>query len=158
MRWLTTSLPFLLALSAMAGESLPPLVPEGEHFQDVRKILEDSSRGIPRTIDFSPDGKTVAVGSSDGTVRLVGIASGREARVLQGHSARVNSVAFSPDGQTLASASDDNTVRIWQVASRDKLKTLQGHSSDVLSVAFSPDGQTLASASSDATVRRWEGA
>ncbi|WP_233258642.1 WD40 repeat domain-containing protein [[Phormidium] sp. ETS-05] len=67
------------------------------------------------SISFSPDGKTLASGSSDYTVRLWDVATGRELRQLTGHTGYVYSVSFSPDGQTLASGGGDGVVRLWRV-------------------------------------------
>ena len=66
---------------------------------------------------FSPDGKTLASGSYDDTVRLWDVATGRPiGQPLTGHTGVVTSVAFSPDGKTLTSGGSDNTIRRWDVA------------------------------------------
>jgi WD40 repeat protein len=53
------------------------------------------------SVAFSPDGRTLASGSEDKTIRLWEVASGRKLRTLAGHTHWVRSVAFSPDGHTL---------------------------------------------------------
>jgi len=108
------------------------------------------------SIVFSLDGRTIASGSYDKTVRLWDVASGQEVRTLGGHKDGVNSVAFSPDGKTLASGSVDKTVKLWDVASGRELRTLSGHTGTVYSMAFSPDGKTLASAGGDKVVKLWD--
>ena len=57
------------------------------------------------SVAFSPDGRTLASGSYDETIKLWDVATGRSIATLTGHSRFVNSVAFSPDGRTLASVS-----------------------------------------------------
>jgi WD40 repeat protein len=105
-------------------------------------------------VAFSPDGKTLASGSDDNTIKLWDVATGKEQATLKGHTAWVASVAFSPDGKTLASGGD-TTVRLWDMEGKE-LATLKGHTKGVNSVAFSPDGKTLASGSQDKTIKLWD--
>ncbi len=107
-------------------------------------------------VAFSPDGRTLASGSYDETIRLWDVATGNPLRTLERHTDAVYSVAFSPDGKTLARGSYDDTIRLWDVATGNRDGTLEGHTNYVRSVAFSPDGQMLASGSDDDTIRFWD--
>ncbi|MEW6291661.1 MAG: hypothetical protein AB1545_17660, partial [Thermodesulfobacteriota bacterium] len=80
--------------------------------------------GSVSAVAFSPDGKTLASGSRDNTLRLWDVATGEARQVFTGHTGSVSAVAFSPDGKTLASGSGDNTLRLWDVAMLEKLKKL----------------------------------
>ncbi|MEH2456646.1 protein kinase domain-containing protein [Nostoc sp.] len=112
--------------------------------------------GSVHSVAFSPDGRIIASGSGDKTIKLWDVSTGREISTLQGHSSYVDSVAFSPDGKTLASGSDDKTIKLWDVTTGGQIRTLQGHSSRIQSVAFSPDSKTLASGSRGKTIKLWD--
>ncbi|MFE6691870.1 hypothetical protein ACFVFQ_36050 [Streptomyces sp. NPDC057743] len=112
--------------------------------------------GAVDAVAFSPDGRVLATGSNDHTVKLWAPATHRLLATLPGHTDAVNGLAISPDGRTLATASNDHSVKLWDLSSRRTTATLLGHANTVTAVAFSPDGRTLASASSDHTVRLWD--
>ena len=68
------------------------------------------------SVAWSPNGKTLASGSGDRTVKLWDVATGKLLASLRGHTGAVYTVAWSPDGKTLASGSDDRTVKLWDAA------------------------------------------
>ncbi|WP_192808540.1 protein kinase domain-containing protein [Actinomadura montaniterrae] len=108
------------------------------------------------SVAFSPDGKTLATGGDDKTVRLWDARTHQPIGTPLGHTDPVSSVAFSPDGNILATASD-KTVRLWDPHTRRPIGApLTGHTGKVNSVAFSPDGKTLATGGEDKTVRLWD--
>ena len=102
--------------------------------------------GSMDNMQYSPDGKLLAVASSIG-VWLYDTETYQELALLTGHTRLVSSVCFSPDGRILASGSWDETVKLWDVATGTLQRTLNSFGS-VTGVHFSPDGRTLAVESS----------
>jgi WD40 repeat protein len=108
------------------------------------------------TVVFSPDGKELVSGASDGTVRLWDVATGLERRRPQGHSGWVTALAISNDGKTIASGGLDRLVFLWDASTGMEVKRLEGFSGGVTGVYFAADDKTLASADVDGTVRLWD--
>jgi WD40 repeat protein len=107
---------------------------------------------------FSTDGRRLASGSADGTVKVWKAATGRLIADCTGGRSMVSGVAFSPDGKLVASGSSDRAVRLWQASTGRLIADCTGHTASVVSVAFSPDGHRVASGASDGRVCMWEAA
>ncbi len=129
--------------------------PERQHFI--------GHRGQITGVAVSPDGKSAASASIDGTIKLWNLEKGEESALLKGHEGPVHAIAFAPGGKTLASAGEDKTVRLWEtIAGGDKhsvvekeLKKLAGHSGAVSALAFGKDPNVLFSAGRDQLVIVW---
>ncbi|OHV33689.1 hypothetical protein CC117_04715 [Parafrankia colletiae] len=144
-----------------ADAPLPGATPEEwSHAAPLEKTLHGHT-GWVRSVVFSPDGRTLASSSDDGTVRFWDMSDRtnptRLGEPLTGHADAMAAVAYSPDGRTLATSSTDRTVRFWDVTDRTRPtllgQTPTGHTDRLESVAFSPDGRILAVGSDDQTVR-----
>jgi WD40 repeat protein len=108
-----------------------------------RRPALEGHGGEVHTLAAAPQGRKLATGSFDRTIKLWDMATGKEITTFEGHKSSVDSVAFSPDGKLLGSGSNDRTVKLWDLATGRELTTI-GFGGSVSSVAFSPDSKTLA--------------
>ena len=155
----------LLAVGAGAGAAAiggPAIVGLQPGFLFWRWLYDQSSRtfaghkGDVMSVAFSPDGRSALSGSSDDTLKLWDVATGKEIRSFAKHVNPVISVAFSPDGRSALSGSSDNTVKLWDVATGKEIRTFAGNTDPVTSVAFSPDGHSALSSGADHTFKLWD--
>ena len=122
----------------------------------------DNHNDTVTAIAFSSDGKMMASGSWDATVRLWNPETGKLLRTLTPDPLQgIESVAFSPDGKMIASGGDNRQtaklIQIWDAHTGQPLKICEGDVTPITSIAFSPDGKMLASASGKGfSVRLWK--
>jgi WD40 repeat protein len=105
---------------------------------------------------FSPDGKIVAVGGMDGSLRLIDAGTGYVTWQIKVHEKLVTSAVFSPDGARVLTVGWDREVSLWDASTGAELSVLHGHESNVISAEFSPDGARVLTASGDKTARIWD--
>jgi WD40 repeat protein len=113
-----------------------------------------------KSVQFAPDGKTLALTTNAGVVRIYDVVTGRPVRELAHEGSFVRSVAYSLDGKYLASSGwHEQAVRVWEAATGRLVYKIvpQDRDGEVHAVAFSPDGKLLATGSSGRGLDREKG-
>jgi WD40 repeat protein len=110
-----------------------------------------------QTVSFSHDGKTLATGSYDNTVKLWD-ENDQLLQELKGHNKAVMSVSFNKNSNLLATASLDQTVRLWEKKEEKWEETLSPlkNNTRIFSVSINPTDDLIATGDKDGTVKLWK--
>jgi Tol biopolymer transport system component len=147
-RTATTTAPATAKVPAALPAALPALtVPE--------RTLS-GHRDWVQAVAFSPDGRWLASGSSDRSIRVWDVANGTVLGTLRGHEGGINAIAYSSDGKWLVSAGDDGALRLWDGVTGGQRGVLRGQGGSLFALAISPDGKTLVAGGKDQVVMVWD--
>ena len=108
------------------------------------------------SVAFSPDGKTLANGSLDGTIHLWNTNSGKLKRILAGQFGFIKGLTFSPDGKLLASGSDDGSILVWDTETGKHEPFLAERVHSISCVSFSRDGSMLVGGSPNGDIHLFD--
>ncbi len=121
-------------------------------YEKSHAILKGHTKKI-NVLAFTPNGKMIASGSDDGTIRLWDTGTGIQ--LLSIPSSKTNALAFSKDSKILASSNPVN-IQLWDVDTGTQLTSFRGHSDSATVLALSTDSKILASGSRDGKIRLWD--
>ncbi|MBM3501820.1 MAG: hypothetical protein FJX74_24460, partial [Armatimonadetes bacterium] len=119
------------------------------------RLRWDRHAGGVECIAFLPGGQRVVTGSSDATVRLWDVSTGKTERIFEGAALGAFALGVSPDGSRIAVGCKDGVVREYDVAQGTLRRKLTGHYGFVRAVLYGPEDDVLYSSADDGTVRAW---
>jgi len=138
-----------LALATTAGVFLLDVV--DLHIQEFI-----NTGGSATSIRYSIDGKSLAIGMSDGQIKIWNLDPIQELLNLNGHESQVTWMIFAQNGRFLFSSSYDHTIRIWDYQSGELFKTITAHSMPIYEFDISTDSRFLVTGSIDGKVKLWD--
>jgi WD40 repeat protein len=114
--------------------------------------------GLVVALAYSPDGRTLASASADGTARLWDLNTGKLTATLQSPAARAYCVAFSPDGKSVVIGFGEpvGLVQVWDAASGQRKVSWAAHSRVTRGAAYHPWGRAIATGGDGGDIRFWE--
>ena len=156
----------LLALEALPKDIKNPERPYVIEAEVALRKASQSNTAILRghtdkvtSVALSPDGRTIASASSDGTIRLWNVTTGQAIKELPIKRMPVFAVSFSPNGQCIAysyAVDKDSSIYVWNIEKECHQCVLTGHRSIVRSISFTHDGHSAITSSDDGTIRVWD--
>ena len=110
-----------------------------------------------RCMSLHPNGKHLAVGFSDHSIRIINLDNFQTIATLKEHTNSVFSVVYSPDGRFLLSGGRDVTLKIWDVEnSYELVKTITAHLLHINSIVYNFGGSLIATGSMDKSIKIWD--
>jgi WD40 repeat protein len=140
--------------SSSNGDDTARLWEVAKNYTEVGKLI--GHIGPINSAVFSPDGKWIATGSDDHTIRLWNATTYQQVAISTEHKEPITILAFSADSTLLASGSPDKTVRLWRVPDLTAAVNPLNHNAEVTTLSFSQDNQLVLTASLEGIARVWD--
>ncbi len=135
---------------------LPLKSPTQDDSWQLYHTLENKINSSINAVALSHDGKILASGEDNKSIKLWNLSNQQLITSFPGHTQAITSVIINNNDTILATASDDQTINLWNIKTFAKIYTLTGHTHAVKSLAFHPQRQILASGSWDKTIKIWD--
>ena len=107
------------------------------------------------SVAFNSNGTSLVSASTDKTLKVFDVQTGKERMTLSGHTEDVYCCKYSHDSRYIISGSADKTIRVWDETG-DEIGVLSGHEDWVTAIAFSPYSRRIVSGSRDCTLKVWD--
>jgi WD40 repeat protein len=144
----------LLAANAVQANGVPILNAQIARFT-TQKIIDTPSNVFG--VAYSPDGRRIVTGQTNGTVRQWDSASGEPIGApLKGHSDRAKAVTYTPDGHIIASAGPDGTMRLFDADTGAAINSHPQRVEGLYAIAVSPDGKVIFTGGDNGTLQLWD--
>ena len=129
----------ILTAAAMTA----PVIAENKFDESLRRFQIKEATKTVTAAAISPDGRTLATGGKDKSIRFLDLATGKRTNIIR-HVSDIWSLAYSGDGKTLAASDGDKNVILWDAETLKEKATIGGFETPVAMLALSPDGALLA--------------
>jgi WD40 repeat protein len=120
-----------------------PAIAENKFDESFRRYQIKENTNTVVAMAISPDGKTLATGGKDKSIRFFDLATGKRTNIIR-HVSDIWSLAYSGDSKTLAASDGDKNVILWDANTLKEKATITGFETPVAMLALSPDGSLLA--------------
>ncbi len=147
---------FLAVAGGSPGRSGEVRIVHWESKRVERSRTLGMSQDVVRAVAFQPQGKLLASGHSDGTIRWFDAFTSEQLGSIAAHADAITAIAWSRDGKLLATASRDKTAKVFDMQTGDLITTYASHNDQAVGIAFTDDGKHLLSVDADKKYHRWQ--
>ena len=124
--------------------------------QTVETVVQTGHYAPVTAVCYSADGKFIATGSDDKTVKLWRRTDGREIRTFQGNISGISAVEINRQGTSILSVSDNGSLTVWDINSGRLLKQIKPDEDKFTCASFNPDGTKIITGSRKSFISLWE--